>query len=160
MIKKRVKTSTNRETKIWCFLLVFLTAGIGFIFSSANSRSLWYDTIKPVITPPSWIFPVVWTILYILIAISLYLAWINSRGRQKLRVGLIFGINLLANMFWSFFFFFLKNPLWGFYDIVLIWLTIIFMFFICWRSSRLSAWLLLPYFIWVSYASLVNLFSI
>ncbi len=160
MNKKRLESLRKSEILTWCFLWVFLTAGIGIIFTSVNSRSLWYYAIKPAIAPPNWVFGIVWTVLFALIAVSMYKSWINSSEKQKRKVAWLFGINLVLNMAWPFFFFFLRNPLWAFYEIILVWISILILIIGIWKISKTSATLLIPYLVWVSFAALINLLAI
>ena len=146
----------NWKTLIVSFVIVFLVAAIGGIFTSSKVNSSWYLDNKPSFTPPNWVFGPAWTILYILIALSLYFAWTKANPKQKKKLSLIFGINLLLNAIWSWLFFGLQNPVFAFFDILLILSTIISMMVITWQINRKSSWLLLPYLIWVCFASLLN----
>jgi len=157
--KKKNKVKYNRIVLLFCFLLVFLLlGGIGSIFTIKNTDTLWYNTIKPSITPPSWVFPVVWNILFILITFSFYFAWINSKNKkQKKRVGLLFGINFILNILWSVLFFELKFTQIAFIEIILLWLSILAVILGVNDISKKSSWLLLPYLIWVAFASILNI---
>ncbi len=135
------------------FLAVFATALIGSLFTDTTG---WYESIKPAITPPNFIFPIAWTILFILIGVSIYLSWTNAAKNEKAGIAAFFSINLILNILWSVFFFGMKNPSLSFADIILLWFSIIFLIKTTWKISRLSAWLLLPYALWVSFAALLN----
>lgn len=141
-----------------CLLVVFLiVGGIGSIFTSDNTNTAWYDSIKPSITPPSIVFPIVWNILFLLIAFSLYLAWIYSKNKQeKKKVALIFGINFILNILWSALFFELKLLQLAFLEIIIFWLSILAMIFITRKINKKSSWLLIPYLIWVAFASILT----
>src|SRR4030042_5604803 len=76
-------------------VIVFAFAAIGNLFTAPVVRSAWYESIKPSITPPNWIFPVVWNILFFLIALSLYFAFVNSGKTEKNKVILVFAINFI-----------------------------------------------------------------
>jgi len=145
---------------ILCFLIVILVAFLGSLFTSTGTGTEWYQQIKPSITPPNFVFPIAWTILFVLIAISLYLVWTNSENKQeKTKVAWVFGINLVLNVLWSLFFFGLRNPLFGFIEIIFLWLTIWMMIFISWKINKTGAWFLIPYLLWVSFASILNLLA-
>ncbi len=135
------------------FLAVFATALIGSLFTDTTG---WYESIKPAITPPNFIFPIAWTILFIFIGVSIYLSWTNATKNEKAGIAAFFSINLILNILWSVFFFGMKNPSLSFADIILLWFSIIFLIKTTWKISRLSAWLLLPYALWVSFAALLN----
>lgn len=159
-MKKRL---LNRLKKIdWkilisSFLFIFLSAFIGSVFISSQVNSDWYKEISPSITPPNWVFSVVWTILFFLIASSFYFSLTNVKDRVlKLNVKIIFGVNLFLNISWSFLFFYLQEPLFAFFDLILLWVSILIMISVTWRISRLSSWLLVPYSLWVGFAGIIN----
>lgn len=147
----------NYKVLISSILIVFLIAFIGSLFTSPVTDSNWYINNKPSITPPNYVFPIVWNILFFLIAISLYFAWINSDKKQKPKIAIIFGLNLILNVLWSFLFFTLKQPLWAFIDLLLILATIILMIYVTYPIDKKSAYLLVPYLLWVSFAGILNL---
>ncbi len=137
-------------------IIVYLTAFIGSLFTSPNTNSEWYIQNKPSITPPNFIFPIVWNVLFFLIAISLYLAWISSKNKQKNKIILVFGINLLLNVLWSILFFALQMPLIAFFELIILWFSILSMIFVTWKINKTASCLLIPYFIWVSFAGILN----
>jgi len=99
-------------------LIVFAVAFIGNSFTARVVQSAWYESIKPAITPPNWVFPIVWNILFFLIATSMYLAWIHSKKASKRIVAWEFGVNLFLNGLWSYLFFGLKQPLYAFFALI------------------------------------------
>ena len=143
-------------TLIICLVIVYSFALIGSIFTSANVNTEWYSSIKPTITPPSWVFPVVWNILFFLIALSLFLAWTKSNKKQKIKIAIFFGINLILNVFWSFSFFFLKNPLLAFIDLILLGISILAIMIFIKKIDKKSAFFILPYFLWICFAGILN----
>ncbi len=148
----------NWKILIICLVIVYSVALIGSFFTSSNVDSEWYETIKPSITPPNWVFPVVWNILFFLIALSLYFAWIKSKNKKsKKKIVIVFGINFLFNILWSVFFFALKMPILSFYELVfLLWPSILAMILITWHINKKAAYLLIPYLLWVSFAGVLN----
>lgn len=146
----------NYKVLIFCFLIVFLTAFIGSRFTTPNTNTEWYNSTKTAITPPNYIFPIVWNILFALIAISLYLAWINAKQNQKNKLAIIFTINLALNILWSIIFFSLKNPVLSFLELIILWLSILIMLTTTYKINRLSFYLLIPYLIWVTFAGILN----
>ncbi len=155
-MKKRVK-KTNWKVLVVSLLIVFAISLIGSLFTSGNTNSSWYLENKPSFTPPNFVFPIVWPILYFLIALSLYFAWIKAKKNEKKKVAVVFGINLIANALWSYLFFGIKNPLLSFMDILVILGSIIAMIFVAGRIDKKAGWLLVPYLIWVSFATIMNL---
>lgn len=147
----------NIRVLISSLLIVYLVGFLGSLFTSSNTSTDWYQSIRPSITPPNFVFPIVWNVLFFLIALSLYYAWTNSKNKKdKINISLVFGLNLLLNALWSFLFFGLKNPKAGFIEIIALDLSIILMIIITSKISKKSAWLLVPYLIWVSFASVIN----
>ncbi|NCO11123.1 hypothetical protein CO038_02905 [Candidatus Pacearchaeota archaeon CG_4_9_14_0_2_um_filter_39_13] len=141
-------------------LFVFAVAFIGNLFVGDGVNSEWYQSVRSDLAPPSWAFGIVWVILYFLIAVSLYIAWINVKTKKDERnLFIIYGVNLVANGLWTYLFFSLKNPLLVFADIILIWLTIICMIVCTWKISRKASLLLIPYFLWVTFAGVLNFIS-
>lgn len=137
------------------FLAILLCQGAGLIGSifTINSVTTWYSTLeKPFFNPPPWIFGPVWTILYLLMGISLYLVWGNKKITLKW-----FWIQLILNSLWSILFFGLKNPALAFLEIIFLWLAIVLTIQSFWKYNRNAAWLLIPYLLWVSFAGILNL---
>lgn len=121
----------------------------------------WYASlVKPALTPPSWIFSPVWTVLYVLMAVSAFLIWKKGWRRKEVRVALMaFGFQLALNLVWSPLFFGLQSPRLALLDIVLLLAAISWTMVAFWRLSRTAAYLLLPYLVWVAFATYLN-FSI
>lgn len=137
------------------FLFVFLAAAFGSIFTSP-AIGTWYATlVKPVFAPPNWVFGPVWTTLYILMAISLYLVW--KKGYKKNKDAITaFGIQLIMNASWSFAFFGLRSPLLGMINIIVLWFAITTTMIKFRRISKNAFYLLVPYVTWVSIALILN----
>jgi tryptophan-rich sensory protein len=129
-----------------------------FTFSSIPT---WYASLdKPFFNPPNWIFSPVWTLLYFLMGISLYLILLNGwQDREAKRGIILFFAQLLLNVAWSFVFFFLHNPAIAFIIIILLWIMIFLSIFQFLKINKLASYLLIPYLLWVSFASILN-FSI
>jgi tryptophan-rich sensory protein len=91
--------------------------------------------------------------------ISLYLIWREGLANRQVKIAVsIFGTQLVLNMFWSFFFFKLQSPLYGFVEIVILWLAILLTVIYFLRISRTASLLLLPYLFWVSFAAVLNFY--
>ncbi len=134
------------------FVIVILVALIGSYFTEIGS---WYENIKPSITPPNYVFPIVWSVLFFLIALSLYFSWISA-GKNRKIVALVFEINLLLNILLIFLFFKLKNPISSFIEIIFLWISILYMILVLRKINKKAAWLLVPYLVWVSFAAVLN----
>lgn len=147
-------------TLIICIIIAFLPAIIGSSSTrfSNTIESEWYQINQPSFTPPNWVFGPAWTILYLLIGISLYLAWTTSKNKnQRHKVATAFGINLLFNTLWSIFFFGYQLPLLAFVDILLIITTAVWMFTVTKKINKTAAYLLIPYIAWLLFAMALNL---
>lgn len=137
---------------------ICLLVGITGSWFTHQSLHSWYPLLhKPSFTPPNWLFPVAWTLLYILMGT----AWAlilnkNISLTSKLTCSAAFLVQLFFNFLWSFLFFYLQNPLFGLLDISALWVAIGFTFWIFNSYSRIAALLLLPYWAWVNFAWLLN----
>ena len=149
------------EARPWIVLIVFLfiVLGTGSLASFLTARGVreWYPALrKPPGTPPSWVFGPVWTMLYVLMAISVWLIWRNygwAGGRSAL---LLFFGQLALNAAWSGIFFGARLPGVAFAEIAILWLAILFNLVVFYWLLPLAAYLLLPYLLWVTYASYLN----
>jgi translocator protein len=135
-------------------IIPFIASAIGSFFT-VSSVSTWYLTlVKPSFNPPSWVFGPVWTLLYLLMGISLYLVWTNNYHKKALT---FFGIQLTLNALWSILFFGLQNPLAAFIEIIFLWTSILITIIYFYKINKSSAYLLIPYILWVSFAAILNL---
>ncbi len=138
-------------------LLPQLAGAIGTIFT-VKAIPTWYMYLnKPTFSPPNWIFGPTWLTLYLLMGIAVYLNWIKKTKQAKLNVRLFF-IHLFFNLIWTPIFFGAKNPLFAFFIIILIWVFIVIMIIKFWAVNKVSSLLLIPYLLWVSFASLLNFY--
>ena len=137
---------------------ICLGAGILGSFFTISSIPTWYQTLnKPILSPPNWIFGPAWTILYVLMGISLYLV-ISAKGRvQSQKAIRIFAIQLTLNVVWSIIFFGMRNPALAFADIIALLIAILLTIKYFYSISKFAAYLLIPYLLWVSFASILNL---
>ena len=138
-------------------LLPFIAGGIGSFFTMPNIPT-WYATLnRPSLSPPNWIFGPVWTILYIIIGISLFLVWRNGLDKKGAKIALvIFLVQLVLNSLWSILFFGLQNPLFAFIEIIFLWIFILLMIISFYRISKVAGLILIPYILWVSFAGYLN----
>jgi len=138
---------------IWILLSMF--AGL---IGSRFMPGEWYATLdKPTWNPPSYVFAPVWTTLYILMGVAAWLVW-RKVGFTGAPVPLtIFIIQLALNALWSYLFFGIHQPGLAFLDIVVLWMLILVTIIGFWRVSALAGSLLLPYLLWVGFASVLNL---
>ena len=134
-----------------------VAAAVGSLFTTPAIPT-WYATlIKPALNPPSWVFGPVWTVLYILMGIALYLVWIKGWNNKNVRVAMaIFSVQLILNVLWSYLFFELQSPFLALIEIVLLWIAILMTILAFYRVSVPAAVLLIPYILWVTFASYLN----
>ena len=134
-----------------------LVGGLGGFFTSSAVNGWYVLAKKPSFNPPNWIFAPVWTLLYLLMGIALYLVWKSeaNKGLKRQAIGL-FAIQLVLNFFWSIIFFYAHQPGWAFLEIIALWAMILLTILWFGKISPAAAWLLVPYISWVSFASLLN----
>ncbi|MCJ8500704.1 TspO/MBR family protein [Desulfatitalea alkaliphila] len=142
-------------------ILIAQCAGlIGSLFTTPAIPTWYAQLVKPVFTPPGWLFGPVWLSLYSLMGIASFWIW-RRRGRHPLagKALVVYGVHLAFNALWSVLFFGLKNPGLAFVEIVLLWGMIGVTGILFFQVDRRAAYLLVPYWLWVSYAAVLN-FSI
>lgn len=145
----------NRVSSI-VSLIVFIVLVAAAAASGGAGPDAWYRQIaKPSWTPPGWLFGPVWTLLYIAIAVSGWMVWRRSGGRIT-PVLVVWGVQLLLNAAWSIIFFRLHQPGGAFVDIIALWISIGVLVFMTFAVSRLAGALLIPYWLWVSFAAALN----
>ena len=136
-----------------CLLIGFLSG-----FATQSSVNDWYATLnKPSFTPPNWLFGPVWTLLYIMMGVSAGIVWSKGFYHKWVKTALYhFGFQLLFNALWSVVFFGFQNPFWAL--LVILVLMMLILGTIRWFNivSKTAAYLLIPYFLWVCFASLLN----
>lgn len=149
-------------TKDWLKLIfsIVICESAGFIGSIFTAPSIpgWYANLeKPALNPPSWVFGPVWTVLYLLMGISLFLIWRASKKHNERKKALtLFGVQLALNAIWSPLFFGAQNPGVAFVVIIAMWITILLTILAFFKINRPAAYLLIPYLAWVTFASYLN----
>jgi tryptophan-rich sensory protein len=132
--------------------------GIGWLGGIATESSLvvWYSHLRrPPLNPPSWVFAPVWTTLYLMMAVAGWRLW-GCPSAHNGRLRALFVLQLTLNALWSPLFFGLRNPLAGLLDIVLLWVCLTALVRQLWREDKVSGALLIPYILWVSFATYLN----
>ena len=134
-------------------LLIGAIAG----FFTSNALPEWYASLNhPIISPPNWVFGPVWTVLYLLMGVSSYLVWKMPAGNVKTWALVVYFIQLLLNFSWSFLFFFFKQIGLGLIDILILLSCILVMIVLFYRNRPAAAYINIPYFLWVSFATILN----
>jgi len=143
--------------KLVVSLAVPLLAGFGSSVFTVNSISTWYATLnKPWFSPPNVVFAPVWTILYILMGLALFLIWRSPRNRTR-DIGIaLFAAQLAINVIWTLVFFGLQNTLYGLLTIIPLWILIAATIYQFYKVEKWASYLLVPYIVWVSIATALN----
>ena len=147
---------------VYILVAILVCFGVGYTANLFQSDSLvtWYPTlIKSSLTPPNWVFPIVWLIIYICSGLSIGLVWSKEKMLDS-GLGWIFIIQLIFNFSWSFLFFYLQDPVSGLVDIILLDFSVVFYTLICYKFNKLAAWLYSPYILWLVLATYLNLYIV
>ena len=146
----------NWKTLILCILIPLAVGFLASVFTS-DSVMLFSEITKPPLSPPAWAFPVVWTILFVLMGASSYLVLASKKPQSQIKSALtVYGIQLAFNFFWSIIFFNLQAYLFAFFWLVILWLLIILTIYLFSKINKTAAILLIPYLLWVTFAGYLN----
>ena len=140
---------------IAAFLWALILAGVGGLVTDIGP---WYrDLKKPAWNPPDWVFGPAWMIILGLAAWAGILAWEEAQSQSDQAVIIaVYGANFLFHLLWSPLFFKYKRPDWALVEVLFLWLSVIAMLVVTWNLSVQAGLLILPYFLWVSFAALLN----
>jgi tryptophan-rich sensory protein len=140
--------------------MVILCCGVGVIgwFFTKESVADWYPTLqKPLYTPPSWAFGVVWPVLYVLMGLSAGILWNKPTGRKAVNAAIwLFLLQLVLNGLWTPLFFGLHEIQLALIEILLLWLILLITTIVFYIQSTLAGVLLTPYLLWISFAVYLN----
>jgi tryptophan-rich sensory protein len=148
----------SRLVRLGVSLLLCFGAGLlGSIFVS-DQAAAWYDALqKPFFMPPNGLFPVVWTVLYILMGLALWLVWEKDDDASEVRGWVpLFIAHLLVNASWTIFFFGYHATFIALIDIVVLLACIILLMIGACQIDKRAGWLLAPYLLWVCFATILN----
>lgn len=137
---------------VYSLLPIVGGALVGLIISGYMNYG---DMVKPPLSPPSYIFPIVWTILYILMGISYFIATKDKENDKELNQ--IYILQLLVNFFWPIIFFVLRMYFTAFFWIILLLILVIIMIKELLKNNKISGYLQIPYFIWLLFATYLNI---
>ena len=145
-----------KKAKPYIFsILLALTVGGLSALSTANNMNIYDKIVSPPLSPPGWLFPVVWTILFILMGISSAMIF-TSDSAQKDDALFIYSVSLILNFTWSIFFFNMQAFIVAFIILIALWLSIILTIIKYYKINKAAAWLQLPYLLWVTFAGYLN----
>ena len=146
------------------FLSLFIMLFVMFIPSAVTMRkvaSAWYKCIRPSISPPNFVFPIVWTVLYIMIGLSLAQTFMLQESANKSILLYLYGYNLLLNMLWTFAYFGTQNANLAFFIILaMIVSTILILYYTYLLLPMWVLYVLIPYFLWLCFAGILNFLSL
>ena len=149
-----------KNRKFWLAVCIAIPLLVGVISSVLTRQSMQNFAMleKPPFAPPAWVFPVVWTILYVLMGISSYLILIATAEKEKKENALLlYWYQLAVNFLWPTFFFNFEWYLFSFFWIVLLWVLVFLMILRFYKIDKRAAYLNIPYLIWLLLAAYLNL---
>lgn len=140
-------------------IVVCQATGLAASIFTRESVTTWYRILnKPSFNPPDWLFAPVWITLYALMGISLYLVWRKGFSFKEVQYSLgIFLVQLIVNSLWSFVFFGSRSISGGLIVIIILWVLILITILSFYKISSASAFILIPYLLWVTYAAILNI---
>lgn len=139
---------------------IALALGVGGLSAllTAGNMDLYSEIVRPPLAPPPWLFPVVWTILYILMGISSAMIFTSDASKRDINNSLtVYGINLFLNFFWSIIFFNMRAYLFAFIWLIALWVTILLMIIKFVKIRPIAGYLQIPYLLWVTFAGYLTL---
>ena len=150
----------SKKNIVWLFFFITLCLvlgnGLGGYFTFVSVET-WYQTLnKPVFNPPDWVFGPIWTTLYILMGISIWLVWKSENNRTRTIAIRIFWLQFFFNVFWTYLFFGIQKISLSFVEIIFLSFLIFFNIFYFFKIDKIASYLLIPYLIWVLYASFLT----
>jgi len=147
---------STQQSVLGAIVAIVITFGAAYVGSQFPVDE-WYATLsKPSWNPPNWLFGPVWSLLYLLMAISVWLVWRDKGISGAIIPLIIFLLQLILNAAWSWLFFGLHEPSWAFAEIIVLWLAILANIILFWRINTISGVLLVPYLAWVTFATFLN----
>lgn len=146
----------NTKALIICIAIPLIVGGLSALLTMDNM--IMFDYVaKPPLSPPAWLFPVVWTVLYVLMGLASYFVLISKKPKKQVNTALIFyALQLVFNFFWSLIFFNLGNYLFAFIWLLALWVLIIITAVKFYNIDKKAGYLMIPYILWVTFAAYLN----
>lgn len=142
---------------LWIAIAIPLAVGGISALLTMNGMETFSALQKPPLSPPAWLFPVVWTVLYVLMGIASYLVITASAPKMQIEKALqLYGLQLFFNFFWSLIFFGMGQYWFAFVWLLVLWVLIILTTIAFYRISKPAAYLMIPYLLWVTFAAYLN----
>lgn len=144
------------KSYLTAILIPLAVGGFSYVLTR-NNMNLYDEILTPALAPPAFLFPIVWTILYVLMGVSSYMIFRVGKDRNKAEEVFdalyVYGLQLFLNFTWSIFFFNLRTYLFAFIWILLLWAGIVLMIVKFYKLNRTAAYLQIPYLVWVTFAA-------
>jgi benzodiazapine receptor len=158
-IDSKKESKMNKITRILAVVVTCLAIGYFSGIVTRTSVDTWYPTlIKPSFNPPNWVFAPAWSLLYLLMGVAAGLVWDRIEYEKEVvkNALVFFAIQLALNALWSYLFFGLMNPLLALLEVLVLWLMIYETLLKFIKINKIAGYLLVPYLLWVSYATVLN----
>ena len=139
-----------------CVLIPLIVGGVSGYFTTTNIATWYVTLIKPSFNPPNYLFGPVWTTLYILMGVSLFIVLNKAKELDRNKIILIFSLQLILNFLWSFIFFEFHQLGLALIEIVVMWCSILVMILVFYKTNKWAAYINIPYLLWVSFASVLT----
>ena len=137
--------------------LCLAVSAIGGVVTRTAVHDWYQELAKPSFTPPDWVFAPIWITLYLLMGVSVWLVWWRAENRNRRVPMTAFGVQLALNLAWSFIFFGARSIGWAAIELGFLWVAIAVNISVFWGIDRLAGGLLVPYFLWASFAAVLNI---
>lgn len=155
MFRRVIFLKIQWKKLIICIAIPLAVGGLS-AFLTRNSMETFDSLSKPPLSPPGWLFPIVWSILFVLMGIASYLVLVSDKPARSKTALTVYGIQLAFNFFWSIIFFNLEMYLFAFFWLIALWILIIITTVLFWRIDEKAGYLMLPYLVWVTFAAYLN----
>lgn len=139
-----------------CFALCFAVAWLGSVATMPKIATWYANLTKPSFTPPDYVFPIAWNILYALMALALWRLWQAPKDEMRKRAITLFLLQLSVNLAWSWIFFGAESIRGGLSTLLALDVLVVMTILAAWKADRFAAGLLLPYLLWIGYATALN----
>ncbi len=148
-----------KKIKVYALsILIAVSVGVLSALATMGNMDIYSTINTPPLAPPAILFPIVWTVLYVLMGVSAAMIYLsNAPASEKTKALFTYGVSLFVNFFWSIFFFNMQAFLLSFVWLVLLWVLIIFTILDYLKINKVAAYLQIPYLIWVTFAGYLNL---
>lgn len=149
----------NKKSILMLILIIHVTEAVGILsgYLGMSNPEAYKSLIKPTFAPPSWVFAIVWPILYLLMAIAAYRIWmLGKQGEDIRKATKLYLFQLFLNFLWTIIFFRFRLIGLAFFELMLLLIFILLTTFEFFRLDKFAGLLMIPYILWVSFAGVLN----